>query len=366
MNSMSDVRKAASALARVRKLLNSTRAEPQVEAAVPPGEWWLRVQRRRPLPTTAGATAPAAPHAAPRTPLNAGNGAAPHGEPADAARDANGAVARNGASRKRVRRRRASDRMPRVPPAQSDLEPWIPQPGESTCPFPFRPMPDALAAECARGWLGWRLACVVGRHCRCPPELTSNGQCSTKEPNALPFNCDVHALPCSLSQCALQTRLQSPLQSPLCPCRYAATGDLRLHNVTFAYPMRPHAPVLADVDITLRHGEVTALVGRSGAGKSTVAALISRFYTPDVGLITMGGIDVHAWSRTAWSDAVAMVAQEPVLFAATVADNIAYGRPQASRDEVVAAAKAANAHGFIEELEEGCAGSHFDQRRCVV
>jgi ABC-type multidrug transport system fused ATPase/permease subunit len=82
-----------------------------------------------------------------------------------------------------------------------------------------------------------------------------------------------------------------------------------------------------------------------------VANLISRFYTPDRGLVTMGGVDIHAWSRTAWADAVALVAQEPVLFSATVADNIAYGRPCASMAEIQAAAEAANAHEFIHDLE---------------
>jgi ABC-type dipeptide/oligopeptide/nickel transport system ATPase component len=120
--------------------------------------------------------------------------------------------------------------------------------------------------------------------------------------------------------------------------------------------MRANAHVLRNVSLTLRHGEITALVGRSGAGKSTVASLISRFYTPDRGLITMGGIDIHAWSRTAWADAVALVAQEPVLFSATVADNIAYGRPRSTREEIQAAAEAANAHDFIMQLEHRCAG----------
>jgi ABC-type multidrug transport system fused ATPase/permease subunit len=142
-------------------------------------------------------------------------------------------------------------------------------------------------------------------------------------------------------------------------CRYAATGDIALKGVTFAYPMRPSSPVLSDVNVTLRHGEVTAIVGRSGAGKSTVASLISRFYTPDMGVITMGGVDIHAWSRCAWSDAVALVAQEPVLFAGTVADNIAYGRPRAMQADIRAAAEAANAHEFITGLEDGCAPPRF-------
>ena len=143
-------------------------------------------------------------------------------------------------------------------------------------------------------------------------------------------------------------------QTPAPVRRYAATGDIVLDGVSFAYPSRSKADVLENVSLRIRHGSITALVGRSGAGKSTIAALISRFYTPDAGLITMGGIDVHAWSRRAWSEAVAMVAQDPVLFAASVADNIAYGRTRATRAEVVAAAEAANAHEFIEALEHGC------------
>jgi ABC-type multidrug transport system fused ATPase/permease subunit len=249
VNSLSDWRKAASALNRVRDLLNSTRAEPQVEAAVPPGEWWLRSNRR-----------------------------AQYRRQGDD--PALGSVDDVTVSQ----RRKLRPKKPGQPlePVRTVLEPWIPDPGASTCPYPYRPMPDYIAAE------------------------------------------------------------------------HAATGDIVLDRVSFAYPMRAKKNVLQDVSITLRHGEVTALVGRSGAGKSTVASLLSRFYMPNTGTITMGGIDIHAWSRKAWTEAVALVSQEPALFSATVADNVAYGRPRASREEIEVAAKAANAHDFIVGLENGC------------
>jgi ABC-type multidrug transport system fused ATPase/permease subunit len=132
-----------------------------------------------------------------------------------------------------------------------------------------------------------------------------------------------------------------------------ARGDIVLQDVSFSYPMRPDVQVLHNVGFTIARGQVTALVGRSGAGKSTVVSLLSRFYAPCRGTVCMGGMDIFAWSRDAWSASVALVAQDPVLFAATIADNIAYGSPRASEESITAAAKAANAHDFIMKLPEG-------------
>lgn len=134
----------------------------------------------------------------------------------------------------------------------------------------------------------------------------------------------------------------------------ARRGDLELRGVHFSYPVRQDVPVLQSVDLRLRHGTVTALVGRSGAGKSTVAAILSRFYEPQVGQVLLDGVPASEYTRGEWAKAVAMVSQEPVLFAGTIAENIAYGRwGQVGRKEVEAAAKAANVHEFVHALPQG-------------
>lgn len=106
----------------------------------------------------------------------------------------------------------------------------------------------------------------------------------------------------------------------------AAVGDIELRDVHFAFPSRPDADVLTGVNLTLPQGQVTALVGSSGAGKSTITQLLCRFYDPDRGVIAVGGENLNGFNRVHWLDAVALVGQEPVLFAGSVADNIRYGR----------------------------------------
>jgi len=130
-------------------------------------------------------------------------------------------------------------------------------------------------------------------------------------------------------------------------------GQVEFIDVGFAYPVRPEVTVLDDVKLRLEPGRVVALVGPSGAGKSTVAALLMRLYDPENGIIRLDGIDLRSlearWLRTQ----IGTVAQEPVLFSTAVAANIRYGRPDASDQEVEAAARAANAHDFISELPDG-------------
>ncbi|MCO4771385.1 MAG: ATP-binding cassette domain-containing protein [Deltaproteobacteria bacterium] len=130
-------------------------------------------------------------------------------------------------------------------------------------------------------------------------------------------------------------------------------GEVSIAGVDFSYPSRSDVPVLQSLDLVLRPGETVALVGPSGGGKSTVAALLSRFYDPDAGSISLDGqpyLELDpAWLRRQ----VGVVSQEPVLFATTVRDNIRYGRPNASDEDVEKAAKAANAHDFILEFPEG-------------
>jgi ATP-binding cassette subfamily B protein len=129
------------------------------------------------------------------------------------------------------------------------------------------------------------------------------------------------------------------------------TGDVRFDNVWFGY--RPDAAVLCGLDLHLRPGETVALVGGSGAGKSTVARLLARFYDPDSGAVLVDGRDVRGLTLSSLRHNVGMVTDEPFLFSVSIRDNIAYGRPDASFDDVVAAARAAGAHGFVEDLPDG-------------
>ena len=130
-------------------------------------------------------------------------------------------------------------------------------------------------------------------------------------------------------------------------------GQLRFEAVDFAYPTRPDAQVLQAFDLELRPGEVVALVGPSGAGKSTVAALLTRFYDVDAGRILLDGRPYPELEPDWLRRQVGVVAQEPILFATSIAQNIAYGKEGATRAEIEAAALAANVHDFVSELPEG-------------
>ena len=129
-------------------------------------------------------------------------------------------------------------------------------------------------------------------------------------------------------------------------------GRVTFCGVDFAYPARSDVEVLHGVELELAPGEVVALVGQSGSGKSTMAALLLRLYDPTNGAVTVDGHDVRELDPSWWRERIGTVSQEPVLFATSIADNIRYGRPHASDDEVRAAAEAANAHPFIAELPE--------------
>jgi ABC-type multidrug transport system fused ATPase/permease subunit len=137
-----------------------------------------------------------------------------------------------------------------------------------------------------------------------------------------------------------------------------AAGDLVFEAVSCAYPAagpqsEARAAALDGVSFVLPRGKVTALVGPSGAGKTTVANLLLRFLEPCGGRILAGGQALAAVDSAAWREQVAWVPQQPHIFSGTAAENIALGRPQARRDEVVAAAKAAHAHEFITALPQG-------------
>ena len=128
-------------------------------------------------------------------------------------------------------------------------------------------------------------------------------------------------------------------------------GEIVFENVVFRYGNDKAA--LNDVSFRAAPGETIALVGPSGAGKSTVLNLIPRFYDVDEGLITLDGQDIRGVTLRSLRNPMALVTQDPFLFDDTVAANIAYSRPDATREEIIEAAKAAAAHDFIEELEEG-------------
>src|SRR5262249_26885327 len=128
-------------------------------------------------------------------------------------------------------------------------------------------------------------------------------------------------------------------------------GVVRFEDVTFGY--EPGRPVLHGVSFEVAPGRSLALVGASGAGKSTLASLVPRFFDPWRGCVRFDGTDLRDLPLAGWRDQVAVVTQEPFLFPLSVGDNIAYGRPEATREEIVAAARSARADEFIRALPEG-------------
>ena len=130
-------------------------------------------------------------------------------------------------------------------------------------------------------------------------------------------------------------------------------GAVVFDKVNFTFPNRPDALALDKVSFTINPGETVALVGPSGAGKSTIIQMLQRFFDPQEGKISFGGIALPEMERSAFRRFMALVPQDPVIFACSAYDNILFGRPDASKDEVIAAAKAAAAHDFILALPEG-------------
>jgi ATP-binding cassette subfamily B protein len=135
---------------------------------------------------------------------------------------------------------------------------------------------------------------------------------------------------------------------PLDPGRLA--GRIELDGVTFRYASRE---VLHGIDLVIEPGEMIGLVGASGSGKTTLANLVCRFHDPSTGAIRVDGTDLRRLSIAAYRANLGVVLQEPFLFFGTVAENIAYGKPDATREEIVAAARAAGAHEFILRLPAG-------------
>ncbi|HYO73587.1 MAG TPA: ABC transporter transmembrane domain-containing protein [Archangium sp.] len=130
-------------------------------------------------------------------------------------------------------------------------------------------------------------------------------------------------------------------------------GRVEFQQVRFAYPTRPDVPVLQGIDLKLDPGDVVAIVGPSGAGKSTIAGLLARMYDPQGGRLLLDGKALDSLDPEWLRQQIGTVAQEPMLFASSIEDNIRYGRMDATQAEIEAAARAANAHEFISRFPEG-------------
>lgn len=132
----------------------------------------------------------------------------------------------------------------------------------------------------------------------------------------------------------------------------SARGVIKFENVGFRYPSRPDVMVLKGFNMELRTGESVALVGKSGSGKSSVQSLLLRYYDPTEGRITFNGQDIRTYTPESWRATIGYVPQEPVLFSGTIASNIAYGRPEATIEDIVRAAQQANCD-FVEGFPLG-------------
>jgi ABC-type multidrug transport system fused ATPase/permease subunit len=127
---------------------------------------------------------------------------------------------------------------------------------------------------------------------------------------------------------------------------------IQLQNVTFSYPSRPEFPVFKNLNLTIKPGEVLALVGPSGSGKSTLASLLYQFYQPSSGSIYLNDVPVSEYDLATYRQGFALVPQEVLLFGGSIYDNIRYGKPDATETEIMAAAKSANAADFIDAFPE--------------
>ena len=149
---------------------------------------------------------------------------------------------------------------------------------------------------------------------------------------------------------AIESLIKPPAQPQAAD---ALNAQLQFKEVTFYYPSRPADAAIEQLNLTIAAGKSLALVGPSGAGKSTLFELVLRFYDPDQGELLLGGVNIKQLAPASLRAQIAVVAQQPTLFSGDVLHNIAYGKPNASRDEIIAAAQAAYAHEFIEKLPNG-------------
>jgi ATP-binding cassette subfamily B protein len=150
---------------------------------------------------------------------------------------------------------------------------------------------------------------------------------------------------------------QSPISSPVPPAlpgaRSAGGAALTVREVSFHYPSRPQTASISQLSVEIAPGETVAIVGPSGAGKTTLFQLLLRFYDPQQGSVLLDGVDIRELDLHVLRDAIGIVPQDTVVFSADAMENIRYGRADASDEEVIAAAKMAAAHEFIERMPEG-------------
>jgi ATP-binding cassette subfamily B protein len=149
--------------------------------------------------------------------------------------------------------------------------------------------------------------------------------------------------------------IDDPVRDPVRPVVLPrpVRGEIAFENVVFRYPARPETSALDGVDLKVAPGETVALVGPSGAGKTTILQLLLRFYDPRHGRVTIDGLDLTAMARADFRRSIALVPQDPVIFAESARENIRFGRPDATDAEVEEAARAAAAHGFLAALPQG-------------
>jgi ATP-binding cassette subfamily B protein len=152
---------------------------------------------------------------------------------------------------------------------------------------------------------------------------------------------------------AVQSDIRNPAHPTVLPARTAGGAALQLAHVQFSYPSRPETAALDRVNLDVKPGETVAIVGPSGAGKTTLFQLLLRFYDPQSGSIRLDGVDIRDLDLHVLRDAIGIVPQDTVIFSANALENIRYGRADASDADVIAAAKLAAAHEFIERLPEG-------------
>ncbi|WP_102315669.1 ABC transporter ATP-binding protein/permease [Vibrio cyclitrophicus] len=149
----------------------------------------------------------------------------------------------------------------------------------------------------------------------------------------------------------VESHIVAPVENPTSLDN--VTPEVAFDDVTFCYPSRPDQPATSSLTLTAHEGRVLALVGPSGAGKTTLFELLQRFYDPQVGKVTLGGVELNQFDPNELRKQMALVPQQPALFSNDVFHNIRYGNPEATDEQVIEAAKKAHAHEFIQNLPEG-------------